>query len=99
MVEKMWLYPGEMGNWHFLTLPKKYGEEIKEKFGKNRRGFGSIRVEVTIGDTIWDTSIFPDKRIGSYVLPIKAMVRKREDIEAGEKVKFTIKIKAWSSGY
>ncbi len=92
MTEKMWLYPGETANWHFLTVPKKYGQEIKELYGKNRRGFGSIRAEVTIGKTTWKTSIFPDKHAGTYILPVKAAVRKAEDIYADEKVKFTIKV-------
>ena len=92
MTEKVWLYPGEMGNWHFVTLTKKYGQEIKEHFGKNRRGFGSIPVEVVISKTTWKTSIFPDKRAGSYLLPLKAAVRKKEDIEVGDVVTFTINV-------
>ena len=65
MTEKVWLYPGETANWHFVTLTKKVGQEIKETFGKNARGFGSLPVEVTIGATTFKTSIFPDKRVGS----------------------------------
>jgi hypothetical protein len=90
MTEKIWLYPGDMAAWHFVTLTKKIGQEIKETYGKSARGFGSLPVEVTIEKTTWKTSIFPDKRAGSYLLPIKAQVRKKEDIEAGELVKFSI---------
>ncbi len=90
MKEKVWLYPGDMANWHFVTLTKKVGQEIKEKRGKSARGFGSLPVEVSIGKTVWKTSIFPDKRVGSYLLPLKAQVRKKEDIEAGDLVKFSI---------
>ncbi len=90
MTEKVWIYPGEFANWHFVTLTKKVGQEIKETHGKNARGFGSLPVEVTIGQTTWKTSIFPDKRAGSYLLPLKAQVRKKEDIEAGETVAFEI---------
>ena len=92
MTEKVWLYPGESANWHFVTLTKKVGQEIKENFGKTARGFGSLPVEVTIGTTVFKTSIFPDKRLGSYLLPLKAKVRKIEDIEADEPVTFTIKV-------
>ncbi|MBP6924467.1 MAG: DUF1905 domain-containing protein [Candidatus Pacebacteria bacterium] len=90
MTEKVWLYPGESANWHFVTLTKKIGQEIKLTFGKNARGFGSLPVDVTIGATTWKTSIFPDKYSGSYILPLKAKVRKLEDIEAGELVTFSI---------
>jgi hypothetical protein len=88
--EKVWVYPGDFANWHFVTLTKKVGQEIKETRGKSARGFGSLPVEVTIGKTTWKTSIFPDKRAGSYLLPLKAQVRKKEDIEAGEVVTVSI---------
>ena len=67
--------------------------DIKEKFGKNRRGFGSVPVSVTIGETNWDTSIFPDSKSGTFILPVKAKVRKDEDIEAGETVEFEIEVR------
>lgn len=90
MTEKVFLYPGEVGNWHFVPVTKAEGQEIKTKYGKLAKGFGSLPVTVTIGQTIWQTSIFPDKYSGSYLLPLKAAIRKREEIEAGEKITFTI---------
>lgn len=88
----MFIYPGEKAVWHLLPIPKKVGVEIKEKVGKNSRGFGSVPVEVTIGESVWNTSIFPSKHSGSYILPIKVKVRRAEDIEAGERVEFSILI-------
>ncbi len=93
MTEKVWLYPGESASWHFVTLTKKIGKEIREAYGKNAKGFGSLPVEVTLGATNWKTSIFPNKQAGSYLLPLKAAVRKKEDIEVGEPVTFVVKIK------
>ncbi len=87
---KLWLYPGESANWHFLTVPKESSQEIKEKYGKKVRGFGSLPVKVTIGKTSWNTSIFPDSRSGTYLLPIKAKVRKAEDLFADDNVTFSI---------
>lgn len=92
MTEKVWLYPAESANWHFVTLTKNIGQEIKVQHGKNARGFGSLPVEVTIGDTVWKTSIFPDRYSGGYILPLKALVRKKEDIEAGELIRFTVTV-------
>ncbi len=92
MTEKVFLYPGETANWHFLPITKKIGQEIREEYGKSKRGFGAVKVEVTIGQTSWLTSMFPDKYSGSYILPLKVQVRKKEDIEAGDKIKFTIKL-------
>src|SRR3989344_827481 len=38
---KVWLYPG-MAGWHFVNVDKKQSAALKEKYGKRRRGFGSI---------------------------------------------------------
>lgn len=92
LTAKIWLYPGETASWHFLTLPKKEGQEIKEAFKTLSKGWGSLPVEVTIGSTVWKTSIFPDKTSGSYLLPLKAAVRKREEIEEGDTIAFTLKV-------
>ncbi len=89
---RVWLYPG-MVAWHFVTLPKKESEEIKARYVMLTRGFGSLKVKVMIGKTSWDTSIFPDKKEGTYLLPIKASVRKKEKIQAGETIGFTVEIK------
>src|SRR4051794_23987250 len=69
------------GAWYFLTLPVDAAEEIRARTRGERRGFGSVRVHATIGRTTWATSIFPDTRSSSYVLPVKAAVRKRERLE------------------
>lgn len=75
-----------------MGVPKAYSEQIKEQFGKHRRGFGSIPISITTGKTSWQTSIFPDKKSGCYILPIKSAVRKKEGLENGSRVSFTIKI-------
>ena len=49
-------------------------------------GFGSIRVEVTLGGSTWRTSIFPDSKAGCYVLPVKKAVRTAEGVEIGDRV-------------
>lgn len=63
------------------------------EFGKNARGWGSLPVVVTLGKTSWKTSIFPDKREGAYLLPLKADVRKKEGIFKGDIITFYIEIK------
>lgn len=88
----LWLYPGETAQWHFITLPKVVAKQIKDRVGKSTRGFGSVPVTVTIGKTTWTTSIFPDKVSKSYFLPVKAAVRKSEDIEAGETTSCTLQL-------
>jgi hypothetical protein len=89
----VWLYSG-MAAWHFITLPKKESDEIKELFGEMKRGWGSLPVEVTVGKTTWRTSIFPDKKAGAYLFPLKASVRKKEGISEGDVITFVLEIKA-----
>ena len=89
---EVWIYPSQTTPWHFVSVPKKESAEITARFGKRARGFGSLRVMVTIGKTSWKTSIFPDKKMGEYLLPLKADVRKKEGILARDKITFSINI-------
>ncbi len=89
---KVWLYSGGSASWHFVSLPKNKSEDIKERFGSAKRGWGSIPVVVTIGEVVWKTSIFPDKKTATYFLPLKADIRKRAKIEEGDTINFTIEI-------
>jgi hypothetical protein len=91
---EVWLYPAEHATWHFVTLPKKLSTDLKKKYEKVKRGWGSLPIEVTVGKTTWQTSIFPDKRLGAYVLPIKAGVRKKEGMRRGDTAAFTLRVRA-----
>ena len=75
---KVWKYPG-FGGWHFFTIGKSISGRIKKLMQGQFRGFGSIRVKSQIGKSEWRTSIFPTKE-GKYILPIKADIRKKEEI-------------------
>ncbi len=80
---KIWEHsPGDPGSWHFLTVPAELSEEISFEAGP-RKGFGSIRVEVSILTSTWRTSLFPDAATGSFVLPVKQQVRRANDLHAG----------------
>lgn len=102
MKAKVWLYPGmapasakataRQGAWHFVTVPKKTSAEIKKMFGGMSRGWGSLPVCVAIGITSWKTSIFWDNKVGAYLLPLKAGVRKEERIIDGKLISFRIEI-------
>ncbi len=81
---KVWLYPGESASWHFFTIPKKESSELKETYKGLRKGWGSLPVEVAIGKVTWQTSIFPDSKSGTYILPLKAKVRKEAGIYEGD---------------
>jgi hypothetical protein len=91
---KVWLYQGPAA-WHFVTLPKKVAAHIKSHHGWRRlgkKGWGSLKVTVTVGRHSWKTSIFPDKGSGSYVLPLKEIARVLGRLKAGKTGEFTLKM-------
>jgi hypothetical protein len=81
------VWNGEGGSWHFLTIAADAAAEVRAHSLSSglRRGFGSVRVEARIGDVTWRTSIFPQKS-GGYLLPVKAEVRRRAGIAAGDDI-------------
>jgi hypothetical protein len=85
---ELWLHTDMPGAWYFITLPLDAACEIRAT--QERRGFGSVRVHATIGDSTWDTSVFPDTKTDSFLLPVKAAVRSRERIDERDVVTVTI---------
>ncbi len=74
---ELWKYGGD-SSWWFIRLPIEDAEDIERFCSHRKRNFGSLRVTVTIGETSWQTSLFRDTKSNSYLLPVKAAVRKRE---------------------
>jgi hypothetical protein len=81
----LWLWSGEGGSWHFVTVPEDLSGQIRAQSLAVRGGFGSVRVEATINGVRWRTSVFPQKS-GGYILPVKKEVRRRANIAAGDDV-------------
>ncbi|WP_410785231.1 DUF1905 domain-containing protein [Kribbella sp. C-35] len=80
----LWQHQGE-GSWYFVTVPEDVSDEITDLTEGSRKGFGSVRVTVTVGGSTWQTSVFPTKT-GTYVLPIKKPVRTAENLLEGAPV-------------
>ena len=79
-------------SWHFLTIEGQVSAEIRFTALGRTGGFGSIRVEARIGGTVWNTSIFPQRESGGFILPVKAAVRKAEGIGEGDEVEVELRI-------
>ncbi len=60
-------------------------ELVRRLENGRRRGFGSVKVNVTIGDSRWSTSVFPPKG-GGWFLPVKQAVCRAEDLAVGDLV-------------
>lgn len=87
----LWLWSGENGSWHFITVPEEQSDEIRAHCLANMRGFKSARVEARINDVGWRTSVFPQKS-GGYILPVKAEVRRKARVAAGDEVTVTLEL-------
>lgn len=90
---ELWIWDARrLDNWTFVSLPADASEDIRELTEGQARGFGSVRVRVTVGGSVWTTSIFPDNKRGAYVLPVKRAVRKAEGLDAGEVVTVSVEL-------
>lgn len=87
---KLWIYEAP-APWYMITVPINVSSKIKDRFGHLHRGWGSIPVIVSIGETAWKTSIFWEKK-GTYLLPIKKSVRVKEKITNGDVLEISILI-------
>lgn len=76
-----WQAREEPGGWFFVSLPFEVADAIDQSAPS--KGFGSVRVEVTIGSSTWRTSVFPSKEQETFVLPVKKAVREREGLVEG----------------
>lgn len=89
----LWIWDARRDDsWTFVSLPSDASEDIRERTEGQRRGFGSLRVRVSVGASHWTTSIFPDGARNAYVLPIKRAVRKAEGLDAGDVAKVTVEL-------
>ena len=77
--------------WFFVTVPAKQSRELKAISGLVTYGWGVIPVHVRIGKTEFQTSLFP--KDGLYLVPIKASVRKTENLEQGDKVTVRLEVR------
>jgi hypothetical protein len=88
---RLWRWAAGKASWYFVSLPAAMSREIKlVDAGPRRVGFGALKVEATIGDSTWKTSIFPAAKLKCYLLPVKAGVRKAEKLADGKMVSVQI---------
>jgi len=85
---ELWEHDGK-GAWCFVTVPEEPSEDIRLS-GAMPAGFGSYKVEATVGGTVWQTSVFPASEC--FVLPMKKAVRAAESIEIGDQVRVALRV-------
>lgn len=80
---KPWSYGGPNA-WVFVSLPFEMANEIRENLKSEEEGWGRLKATAKIGSTEWKTAIWFDAKSKTYLLPLKAQIRKLENIEVGK---------------
>ncbi|HBW87118.1 MAG TPA: DUF1905 domain-containing protein [Crocinitomicaceae bacterium] len=78
----LWQY-SQTGGWYFVSLLNDLATEIRKLFKKQEEGWGRMKAKAKIRETLWDTAIWYDTKLNTYILPVKADIRKKEKIEVG----------------
>jgi hypothetical protein len=87
----VWSHSSPSG-WHFVSLPEEMANEIRKNFGWQEEGWGRLKAVAKIGFTEWETAIWFDKKNNTYLLPLKASIRKKEKIQNEHNIEVTISI-------
>lgn len=83
-------FTGDVWEWRgpapyfFVTVPEEESAYLHEMAPILTYGWGMVPVRVRIGETDWETSLWP--KDGGYVLPLKDAVRRAEGIQEGAAV-------------
>jgi hypothetical protein len=87
----LWMYHGKAA-WFFITVPNDISDLIKFHTSHIKTGWGSVRIKAKINQASWSTSLFPDSKSASYLLPVKAEIRKKTKIKNGDDVTVEIEV-------
>ncbi|MFG2101776.1 DUF1905 domain-containing protein [Micromonospora echinaurantiaca] len=88
---EIWFWRGP-APWHFVTVPDEQCAALAATATLVSYGWGMIPVTARIGATDWRTSLWP--KDGRYLVPVKAGVRKAEELEVGDTVTVRLTVDA-----
>jgi len=79
---KLWRHSASLG-WYFISMPKNISKEIRDQLQWQEEGWGRMKASAEINGQRWETSIWFDKKTETYLLPIKAVIRKNLKLKEG----------------
>lgn len=89
-------WQGEKATYHLVGFTGDEAEALtghalmqKLEMGQ-RRGFGSVKVTATIGETTWKTSVFPQDKQSTWILLISKKVMRAEDLAPGDQITVSV---------
>ena len=77
---KVWQHSAPNG-WYFVSLPAEIAVEIRENMKWMEEGWGRLKATAKIGNSQWETAIWFDSKHKTYLLPLRAEIRKIENIK------------------
>jgi hypothetical protein len=72
------------GGWYFVSLPIELSREIRQNIKWQEEGWGRMKAKAKNKEILWDTAIWYDTKLKTYILPLKAEIRQKEKIEIGK---------------
>ena len=88
---KLWK-DSSAGGWFFVSLPKDISKEIREHLKWQEGGWGRMKVSARIEKIEWETAIWYDTKMNTYLLPIKADIRKKTNVKLNEIIAVRISV-------
>jgi uncharacterized protein DUF1905 len=79
----VWYWRGP-APWHFVSVPAEHVPDLAETAARISYGWGCVPASARVGDTDFTTALIP--KDGTYLVPLKADVRRRERLEVGDTV-------------
>lgn len=78
---KVWKWEGDMA-WYFINLDTALSGKIRESREK-----GMIKIQAQIGKSSWNTSLLYHAEARTYLIAIKKLIRRKEQLIEGSEVK------------
>lgn len=78
--------------WYFVTVPAEQCDGLRAASKFVTYGWGMLPVRVRIGNTEYETSLFP--KDGRYLVPVKVRVRRAEHLEEGNEVTVRLELRS-----
>ncbi len=75
---------------YFVRIPQEESDQLRDVMRSVTYGWGMILVKAKVGATEWSTALWP--KDGQYILPLKAMVRRAEQIEEGDTIEARLEV-------
>jgi hypothetical protein len=86
---KHWQHAGPAA-WHFVSLPNELAREVRNVLKSEEEGWGRLKATAKIGNSEWKTALWFDTKANTYLLPLKAEIRKVENLEIGKNVEAVV---------